>query len=97
MTMPHTTELDRARRESYIWSKHCCEAEAPVCRIQGNLKAAKLRQESYANKRRRLLQFEVGDHVDLKVSPMKGVKRFGVKEKLDISRSGTTRDGLDIS
>jgi hypothetical protein len=46
------------------------------------LKVAKLRQESYVNKRRRLLQFEAGDHVYLKVSPMKGVKRFGVTGKL---------------
>jgi hypothetical protein len=41
-----------------------------------------LRQESYANKRCCPLQFEVGNHVYLKVSPMKGVKRFGVKGKL---------------
>jgi hypothetical protein len=58
------------------------EAEATVHRIQENLKAAKLRQESYANKRHRPLQFEVGDHMYLKVSPMNGVKRFGVKGKL---------------
>ena len=58
------------------------EAEATVRRIQENLKAAKARQESYANKRRRPLEFEVGDHVYLRVSPMKGVKRFGVKGKL---------------
>jgi hypothetical protein len=57
-------------------------AEATVRRIQENLKATKLRQESYANKRCRPLQFEVGDHVYLKVSPMKGMKRFGVKGKL---------------
>jgi hypothetical protein len=50
------------------------EAEATVHHIQNNLKAAKSRQESYANKRCRPLQFEVGDHVYLKVSPMKGVK-----------------------
>jgi hypothetical protein len=58
------------------------EGEAMVCRIQENLKVVKLRQESYANKRRRPLQFEVGDHVYLKVLPIKGMKRFGVKGKL---------------
>jgi hypothetical protein len=50
------------------------EAEATVQRIQNNLKVAKSRQESYANKRCRPLQFTVVDHVYLKVSPMKGVK-----------------------
>jgi hypothetical protein len=58
------------------------EAEAIVHRIQENLKEAKSRQETYANKRRRPLEFEVGDHVYLRVSPMKGVNRFGVKGKL---------------
>jgi hypothetical protein len=57
------------------------EAKATVRRIEDNLKAAKSHQESYANKRHRLLQFEVGDHVYLMVSPMKGVKSFGVKAK----------------
>jgi hypothetical protein len=58
------------------------EAEATIRRIQENLKVAKLRQESYANKRCRPLEYEAGDHVYLKVSPMKGVKRFGVTGKL---------------
>jgi hypothetical protein len=58
------------------------EAEATVRHIQENLKVAKLCQESYVNKRHRPLQFEVVDHVYLKVSPMKGVKRFGVTGKL---------------
>jgi hypothetical protein len=58
------------------------EPEATVRRIQDNLKATKSLQESYANKRCRPLQFEVGDHIYLKVSPMKGTKRFGVKGKL---------------
>jgi hypothetical protein len=58
------------------------EVEATVSRIQDNLRATKSRQESYANKRCRPLKFEVGSHVYLKVSPMKGMKRFGVKEKL---------------
>jgi hypothetical protein len=58
------------------------EAEATIRCIQDNLKDAKSRQETYANKRRWPLEFKVGDHVYLRVSPMKGVKRFGVKWKL---------------
>jgi hypothetical protein len=58
------------------------EAEAMVRCIQDNLRVTKSRQESYANKRPRPLEFEVGEHVCLKVSPMKGGKRFGVKGKL---------------
>jgi hypothetical protein len=53
-----------------------------VSRIQDKLRATKSRQESYANKRHRPLEFVVGDHVYLKVSPMKGMKRFGMKGKL---------------
>jgi hypothetical protein len=58
------------------------EAEATIRRIQDNLKATKSRQETYANKRRRPLEFKVGNHVYLRVLPMKGVKRFGVKGRL---------------
>ena len=46
------------------------------------MKVAQLRQKSYVDKRKRPLTFEVGDYVYLKVSPMKGVQRFGVKRKL---------------
>jgi hypothetical protein len=58
------------------------ETESIVRRIQENLKAAKSHQETYANKRHQPLEFKVGNHVYLRVSPMKGVKRFGVKGKL---------------
>jgi hypothetical protein len=53
-----------------------------VRHIQDNLRATKSRQESYANKRCRPLEFAVEDRVYLKVSPMKGMKRFGLKGKL---------------
>jgi len=46
------------------------------------LEAAQARQKSYADKRRKPIEFAVGDHVYIKVSPMKGVQRFGVKRKL---------------
>ncbi|WVZ71226.1 hypothetical protein U9M48_019838 [Paspalum notatum var. saurae] len=41
-----------------------------------------LGEKSYSDKRRRPLVFEKDDHVYLRVSPMKGVHRFGVKGKL---------------
>ena len=43
---------------------------------------AQARQKSYADRRRKPIEFEVGDFVYLKVSPMKSVQRFGVKQKL---------------
>jgi hypothetical protein len=58
------------------------EPEATVHRVQDNMKATKSRQNTYANKRHRPLEFEVGDHVYLRVLPMKVVKRFGMKGKL---------------
>jgi hypothetical protein len=58
------------------------EAKATASHIQENLRAARSLQESYTNKRHRPLEFTVGDHVYLKVSPMKGMKRFGMKGKL---------------
>ena len=58
------------------------EAKEQVHLIQENLKIAQSRYKSYADKRRDPLIFEVGDHVYLKVSPWKGVQRFGIKGKL---------------
>jgi hypothetical protein len=58
------------------------QAETTVRHNQDNLRAAKSCKETYANKRRRSLEFKVGNHVYLRVLPMKGVKRFGVKGKL---------------
>ncbi|GKC99339.1 hypothetical protein Tco_1169614, partial [Tanacetum coccineum] len=50
--------------------------------IRGRLKVARDRQKSYIDNRRKPLEFQVGDHVMLKVSPWKGVVRFGKKGKL---------------
>ena len=58
------------------------EAQEQVNIIQSHLKAAQSHHKTYVDKRRRPLQFEVGDHVYLKVSPMRGVHRFGVRGKL---------------
>ncbi|WMV45820.1 hypothetical protein MTR67_039205 [Solanum verrucosum] len=50
--------------------------------IQQQLATAQSRHKSYANVRRRGLEFSIGHWVFLKVSPMKGVMRFGKKGKL---------------
>jgi hypothetical protein len=57
------------------------EAEEKVALIRKRLLEAQSRQKSYADNRRRELSFE-GDFVYLKISPMRGVKRFQVKGKL---------------
>ncbi|XP_073153069.1 uncharacterized protein [Henckelia pumila] len=53
-----------------------------VVQIFQRMRTAQSLQKSYADRRRRDLEFAVGDHVFLKVAPMKGVMRFGKKEKL---------------
>ena len=50
--------------------------------VRDRLKAAQDRQKSYADNRRKPLEFQVGDMVFLKVSPWKGTVRFGKKGKL---------------
>ncbi|WMV55641.1 hypothetical protein MTR67_049026 [Solanum verrucosum] len=58
------------------------DAMEKVQLIRDRLKTAQSRQKSYADVRRRELEFQVHDWVFLKVSPMKGVMRFGKKGKL---------------
>jgi len=58
------------------------EAEEGVAQVRENLKIAQSRYKSYADKRRRDLEFIVGDYVYLKVSPLCGSVRIHVKGKL---------------
>ena len=53
-----------------------------VSLIQQHLLTAQSRRKSYADMRRRPLEFEVGDHVFLKVNPKRGVVRFDKRGKL---------------
>jgi hypothetical protein len=57
------------------------EAEDKVKVIQANLKTAQSRQKSYADRRRKPLQFQIGDFIYLRVSPTKGVQHFGINGK----------------
>ena len=58
------------------------EAMEKVRLIRERLKSAQSRQKSYSDNRRKDIEFEVNDWVYLKISPMKGVMRFGKKGKL---------------
>ena len=53
-----------------------------VSLIRQRLLTAQSRKKGYASVRRRPLEFEVGDHVFLKVMPKRGVVRFGKRGKL---------------
>ncbi|GKC98052.1 putative reverse transcriptase domain-containing protein [Tanacetum coccineum] len=59
------------------------ETTEKIVQIRQRLQAARDRQRSYANIRRKPLEFQVGDRVMLKVSPRKGVIRFGNLGKLN--------------
>jgi hypothetical protein len=58
------------------------DVERQVQMISENLKVAQYCQKSYADKRRKGLSFKVGNFVYMKVSPMRGTRRFKVKGKL---------------
>ncbi|GKC77589.1 putative reverse transcriptase domain-containing protein [Tanacetum coccineum] len=72
----------KIREGSFIGPELVLETTNKVVMIKEKLKAARDRQKSYVDKRRKPLEFEVGDHVLLKVSPWKGVVHFGKKGKL---------------
>ncbi|GKA46938.1 hypothetical protein Tco_0739821 [Tanacetum coccineum] len=59
------------------------ETTKKIVQIRQHLQAARDQQRSYANIRRKPLEFQVGDRVMLKVSPWKGVIRFGKRGKLN--------------
>nr|GEW99602.1 putative reverse transcriptase domain-containing protein [Tanacetum cinerariifolium] len=59
------------------------ETTKKIIQIKHRLQASRDRQKSYANKRHKPLEFHVGDKVMLKVSPWKGVMRFGKRGKLN--------------
>ncbi|GKE94032.1 putative reverse transcriptase domain-containing protein, partial [Tanacetum coccineum] len=59
------------------------ETTEKIVQIRQRLQAARDQKRSYANVRRKPLEFQVGDRVMLKVSPRKGVIRFGKRGKLN--------------
>ena len=74
--------LDRGRREIQHGPELISDTLVKVDLIHKLLFTAQSWQKSYADTRRRPLEFEVGDHVFLKVMPKRGVIRFGKQGKL---------------
>ncbi|KAD4888067.1 hypothetical protein E3N88_20140 [Mikania micrantha] len=89
---PFEALYGRKRRSPICWTevgesqitgpKIIQETTDKIRQIHDNLLAARSRQKNYVDKRRKPLEFEVDDMVLLKVSPWKGVVRFGKKGKL---------------
>jgi hypothetical protein len=89
---PYETLYGRRCRTPLFWSQTgesqvfgpevLKDAEKQVQMVHESLMVAQSRQKSYADKRRRDLSFEIGDFIYLKVSPMRGTRRFRVKGKL---------------
>nr|GEU88125.1 putative reverse transcriptase domain-containing protein [Tanacetum cinerariifolium] len=60
------------------------ETTKKIVQIKQRIQVAQDHQKSYADMRRKPLEFQVGDRVMLKVSPWKGVVRFGKQGKLNL-------------
>ncbi|GJR30638.1 putative reverse transcriptase domain-containing protein [Tanacetum coccineum] len=59
------------------------ETTEKIVLIKQRMQAAQDRQKSYADRKRKPMEFEVGDRVMLKVSSWKGVIQFGKRGKLN--------------
>jgi hypothetical protein len=89
---PFEALYGRKCRTPLMWSKvgertffglaTIVEAEENVAKVRENLKIAQSRQKSYADLNQRDVPFEVGEYVYLRVSPLRGTKRFHIKGKL---------------
>ncbi|GJV53466.1 putative reverse transcriptase domain-containing protein [Tanacetum coccineum] len=74
---------------SYNNSYHTSIKAAPFEALYGHkYRSPDCWTESYADVRRKTLEFQVGDRVMLKVSPWKGVIRFSKREKLNLRYIG---------
>jgi hypothetical protein len=73
---------DKTRGRQFFRPELIQEVEEQVRIIRENLRVAQTRQKSYADNRRRPMEFEEGDYVYLKVSPLRGLRRVKVKGKL---------------
>ena len=79
---PYEALYGRPCRSPICWSDLIRDTSEKVNLIRQCLLTGQSRQKSYADVRRRPLEFEVGDHVFLKVMPKREVVKFGKRGKL---------------
>ncbi|GJT14629.1 putative reverse transcriptase domain-containing protein [Tanacetum coccineum] len=79
----HLPLVEFSYNNSYHASIKVQETTEKIVQIKQRIQAARDRQKSYADVRRKPLEFQVGDRVMLKVSPWKGVVHFGKRGKLN--------------
>nr|GFD39291.1 hypothetical protein [Tanacetum cinerariifolium] len=72
------------------------ETTKKIVQIKERMQAARDRQKSYADLKCKPIEFQVGDKVMLKVSPWKGVVRFGKREKLNPRYVGPFKEPVEI-
>ncbi|GJU28843.1 putative reverse transcriptase domain-containing protein [Tanacetum coccineum] len=82
MSTAYHPQTDEVGEGQLIGPELVQETTEKISQIKDRLKAGRDRQKSYADKRRKPLEFSVGKYVLLKVSPWKGVIRFDKKGKL---------------
>src|SRR4051812_41253504 len=80
--MPHPLNWSQTGESRIFGTDLMLEAEKQVKEIRDRLQLDKSRQKSYYDAKHRQISFEPGEHVYLRVTPMKGVKRFQTRGKL---------------
>ena len=73
---------DETGERRYLGPEAVQRTSEAIEKIRARMLASQSRQKSYADPKRRNVEFQVGDYVFLRVSPWKGVRRFGKKGKL---------------
>ena len=74
---------DEAGERQFLGPELVEQATEAIKKIREKMKTAQSRQKSYADRRRRPLEFEPGEKVFLKISPTKGITRFRKRGKLN--------------
>ena len=73
---------DEKGERKYLGPEAVQRTSEAIEKIRARMLTSQSRQKSYVDPKRRNVEFQVGDYVFLRVSPWKGVRRFGKKGKL---------------